>query len=104
MKPTPKPTIKASLTLNHKDELALFYDEPLGVIPEWASIDIENGEIYIGGEDVENKLIHFDHAMKREVYDRVQQEAHILLVLLQKGGDRAPLEAITVPLTVVKQL
>lgn len=35
--------MKSSLKLNKKDELALFYNADIGFIPEWASIDVQQG-------------------------------------------------------------
>ncbi len=95
--------LKASLVLNDKDELALFYDEPLGVVPEWASIDIKRGEIFIGGHDIESKGIKLDK-IDDSVYERVFRETKILLVRIKKDGEREPLEAVFVPLTVPRQL
>jgi hypothetical protein len=95
--------MKASLALNHKDQLALFYNEPLGIVPEWASVDIEQGEIYVGGREIENKAIKLDK-IKEEVYVRVQKADKILLILVAKDEKRTPLATLSVPLMVSQQL
>ena len=95
--------MKASLTLNHKAQLALFYDEPLGITPEWASIDVTQGEIYIGGQDVENKTVKLDKIDER-IYARVKNEPQILLIRVQKDGAHEPDEALFVPLMISQQL
>lgn len=93
--------MNTSLTLNHKNQIALFYDEPFGFKPEWASIDVELGGIHIGGNE-ENKAIKLDKIDQR-IYERVSTEAEILLVLVDKSDGRKPLEALSVALMVSQQ-
>lgn len=95
--------MKASLTLNHKNQIALFYDEPLDLQPEWASIDVEHGEIYIGGKDTENKIVKLDQ-INQEIYERVNKEDQILLILVKKDDARTPINTIFLPLMVSQQL
>lgn len=94
--------MKTSLALNKKDQIALFYDEPLGFKPEWASIDVELGEIHVGGNE-DNKPIKLDQIDQR-IYERVKTEAEILLILVDKTKGNQPLKAHPVPLMVSQQL
>ena len=91
--------MKASLTLNKSNQIALFYDEKLESAPEWASIDVKMGEVFLGGEDGENVRIKLD-SVKDGVYERVQYEAEILLVLVDSTDRKKPIEAVYCPLMV----
>tara|TARA_B100002003_G_C13708420_1_gene355699 strand:- start:53 stop:376 length:324 start_codon:yes stop_codon:yes gene_type:complete len=95
--------MKGSLVLNKQDQLAFFYEAALAFAPEWASIDVERGEIYLGGnENVEGvgvKLGEIDET----IYERVLRENKILLVHFQDGDVRNTDQAIWVPLTVAHQ-
>lgn len=94
--------MKASLTLNKSNQIALFYDEQLKTAPEWASIDVKMGEVFLGGEDGENVRIKLD-SVKDGVYERVQYEGEILLVLVEKTDRKKPIEAIYCPLMVSQE-
>lgn len=97
--------MKTSLTLNNKDELALFYAEPLGFTPEWASVDIEQGEIYIGGSLANDKgrPVRLD-SINQAIYERVKKENKILLVRVSNDKAKTPQEAVSVPLMIARQL
>lgn len=100
--------MRSSLTLNHQDQLALFYNEPLGFEPEWASIDIAQGEIYISGPDTQNRAIKFDNSEERiqqrvKTYAHVEKEAQILLILVSNDAEKKPLHTVFIPLTVSRQ-
>lgn len=94
--------MKASLVLNEKDQVALFYTEPLETAPEWASIDVEMGQIFLGGEDMDTKNIMLDN-IKTEIYERIKAEAKILLVRVQDNKEKTPVEAQWIPATVATQ-
>ena len=98
--------MKASLVLNENNEIALFYGEHLGFTPEWASIDVEQEELYIGAgeENEENgKHIQLDE-IKQEIYEQIQPDRQILLVRLTDGDFNRPEEALWVPLMIAQQL
>ncbi len=95
--------MNTSLILNNKNQLALFYSQALEFTPEWASIDVEQGEIYVGGEDVGQKAIKLD-TIDKAIYERVQYEADILLIRVENDATRTPREAHTVPLMISTQI
>lgn len=95
--------MKTSLTLNSENQIALFYDEPLGINPEWASLDIDQGEIYIGSNDIKHKAIKLDE-IDKDVYERVKDEPQILLVRVEPDQKNEPIETIFVPLMISRQL
>ncbi len=95
--------MNATLTLNHQDQIALFYNEPLNFTPEWASVDINMGEIYIGGKDVENRTIKLER-IDKEIYGRIEKEARILLVQVKKDATKDPVKAVFVPLMISRQV
>ena len=91
--------MRFTLALNQYHNIALFYDTPLGVIPEWASIDLDLGEIHIGGSDVESRTIMLDQ-IDRRIYERVMKESKVLLVQMGNvDGKTLPLNLLSVPLT-----
>lgn len=49
--------VNQSLKLNHKSNIALFFDDNLGFVPEWVSLDIDCAQIFIGDEGHESKLV-----------------------------------------------
>ncbi|MDW3210302.1 MAG: hypothetical protein R8N23_10570 [Reichenbachiella sp.] len=95
--------MKASLALNHKDQIALFYDEPLNISPQWVSIDIDLGEIYVGGDDTESKTIKLDKVDPR-IYQRVRSESRILLIQLDNTEKHEPVGSVFVPLMIAQKL
>ncbi len=97
--------MKGNLILNQNDEIAFIYGEPLGFIPEWVSIDVEQEELYIGNEDEEGigKQIQLDK-IKQEIYERILPDTQILLVLVQDNDITKPLAAKWVPLMVTHQI
>ena len=95
--------MKASLVLNKDDEIALFYDEPLNFKPEWASVDIEQGEIFISNHNEKQKAFKLDK-IDETVYSRVKHGARILLIQVKKGQKNMPTEAVFVPLMIPQQL
>lgn len=94
--------MKTSLTLNNKNQIALFYDEPLAIQPQWASFDVDQGEIYIGGDDTGHTAIKLDQIDNR-IYERVKSETSILLVRVDKNKNNEPLDTVFVPLMVSQQ-
>ena len=92
----------ASLVLNADNELALLYTEDLDFVPEWACVDVELGEMYVGGPDTENMTIKMDEADTR-IYAKVYTEPKILLVQVEDNLRKNPLRAIRVPLMVARQ-
>lgn len=80
--------MKASLALNHEGKIALFYDAQLTVTPQWTSIDIEQGEIYIAGietDHVDMKIDHVDDA----VYERIKSASEILLIQIDANTGKS---------------
>ena len=76
--------MKASIKLNKDDKLALFYEESFSFDPEWASIDIQCGEIYVGEyEHGEGKHIKLN-PIEPSTYSRIANETEILLVQVEK--------------------
>lgn len=98
--------MKASLILNEQNEIAFLYGENLGFKPEWASIDVEQQELYIGSN--ENSSEHGKHIkldeIKQEIYQRIQKDKKILLVRVANNNITTPEEAIWVPLMIAHQL
>lgn len=95
--------MKTSLVLNHKNQIALFYDEPLNINPEWASIDVDLGEIYIADGDEKHEAIRLDKIDKR-IYGRIKAENKILLVQLKNDGDDKPIKTNMIPLMLCQKL
>lgn len=95
--------MKASLTLNHDNQIALFYDDDLGFEPEWVSLDLDLGTIFLGGSDIDNKAIKLNDVDQR-IYKRIKDNTEILLIRLKKGQDNKVLGTITVPLMLPSQL
>lgn len=96
-------SMKASLTLNYDNQIALFYDEALGFSPEWASIDLELGAIFLGGSDVDNKAITLDK-IDQNIYERIKHNTDILLVHLKDGNKDDIVGTLFVPLMLSAQL
>ncbi len=95
--------MKASLVLNHKNQIAFFYTVPFTVVPEWASVDVAKGELFIGGKESEGQRIKLEHIDTR-IYERVKTEPKILLVRVKDDQTKDPLEALSVPLMIPQQL
>ncbi len=97
--------MKGTLLLNAENKLAFFYSAPLDFVPQWASIDVERGEIYIGAnenDDSEGIGVKLGE-IETKIYDSVMREDQILLVHMEFGDFRRPGQAIWVPLTVAHQ-
>lgn len=94
--------MKASLGVNEDNVVALFYTEPLETKPEWASIDVEMGQIFLGGEDMDSKTVMLDE-INTKIYDRIREQAQILLVQVADEKGKMPINALWVPVTVAHQ-
>lgn len=97
--------MKASLILNNEDEIAFFYGKPLGFNPEWASIDVERGEIFISSNDDTDhgKQIKLDN-IKTEIYQRILPDTRILLVEVKNNDLTQPVKTNWVPLMISQQI
>ncbi len=97
--------MRANLILNQSNEIAFMYSEPLGFEPEWASIDVEHGELYIAaiGETGEGKHVKLD-TIKKEIYDRILPDTRILLVRVKDSDITKPEHTIWVPLMIAQQI
>jgi hypothetical protein len=93
----------ASLVLNNHNQLALLYTEDLDFTPEWACVDVQMQEIYVGGPDVENLAFKLDE-IDRAIYDRVYKEKLVLLVQVADDREKTPLKSLWVPLMVSRHL
>lgn len=94
----------SSLVLNANDDIAFFYGEPLGFTPQWASIDIELGELYINGSEEEGEgRAHKLDRIDQSIYKRVQERKKVLLVEVADNDIRKPLHAVEVPLMIPSQ-
>lgn len=96
--------MRANLVLNHNNEIAFIYGEELGFAPNWASIDVERGEIFISaqGDSGHGKQIRLDH-IKTEIYEKILPDTQILLVRVKDNDITKPVEAIWVPLMISQQ-
>lgn len=97
--------MRGSLFVNREDQLSFMYSADLPFMPQWASIDVERGEIYIGtGEDDDSQGVGVKlEKIEQKIYERVLKEKKILLVHFQNGDIRQPDMAIWVPLMVAHQ-
>ena len=97
--------MKANLILNQSNQIAFMYGEALGFEPEWASIDVEQGELYIAeiGETGEGKHIKLD-TIKQEIYERILPDTKIFLVHVKDSDITKPEHTIWVPLMIAQQI
>ena len=97
--------MKANLILNESKEIAFIYGENLGFEPGWASIDVEQEELFIGDkeENGEGKHIPLDK-IKQEIYEQIQPDKRILLVEVKNNNVTEPIKAQWVPLMITQQL
>lgn len=97
--------MKANLILNQSNEIAFMYGENLGFEPEWASIDVEHGELYIAaiGETGEGKHIKLD-SIKEEIYERILPDTQILLVRVKDSDITKPEHTVWIPLMIAQQI
>ena len=97
--------MKASLVLNKNNEIAFFYGETLGFSPEWASVDVERGELFIASSDGTDhgKHIRLDD-IKKKIYERILPDTKILLVQVKDNDITKPVEAIWVNLMITQQM
>lgn len=94
--------ISGSLILNQNNDVAFFYGIPLDFAPEWASIDIERGEIFIGGnEDVEGVAFKLKE-MNNSIYEDVVKKDKLLLVQFE-GSIEKLVSSANVPLSIANQ-
>lgn len=95
--------MKASLVVNYESKVALFYTDPLEIVPEWASIDVELGEVYIGADDTRHQDIKLDEIDAR-IYERIKKENVLLLVRVCEDDAMNPLAVHEVPLILCQQI
>lgn len=97
--------MKTGLVLNKHNKIALFYDEELGFTPEWASIDVQHREIFIGAPDGQSgKQIKLEE-IKKEIYDRIFTESEIFLVRTALINNvMTPVETHTVSLMIAQEM
>ncbi|MAE52320.1 MAG: hypothetical protein CMH27_10975 [Micavibrio sp.] len=95
--------MNCTLALNNNDEIALFYDSALSFIPKWASIDIEVGQVCIGGENDLLQVISLDQSNKH-IYNRVELNTELLLIRVNQDKKRTPQETFRIPLSVSREL
>jgi hypothetical protein len=98
-----KDTRKVSLVLNDDNDVAYFSNKPFGFIPEWASIDVERGELYFGGEGEEGEPVMLDK-IKVEIYEEILKKQKILLVYMDINNPIHGGAAYIVPLMVAHQI
>lgn len=97
--------MKGNLILNHNNDLAFLYGDPLAFTPEWVSIDVEQQEIYISNNDQsgDGNYIKFDK-INQDIYERIQTTTQILLVLMKDNDITKPLRADWLPIMVSQQI
>lgn len=95
--------MKATLVLNKNDEIGFFYGEPLGIEPEWASIDIDMGQIQVFDKDGQEKHLILDK-INEKIYERVSKEGKILLVQVENDDATQPVKADWVHLMISTQI
>lgn len=97
---------RGSLILNKRDEVAFCYEAELPFMPNWASIDVEQGEIFIGtGEEDEHEGMGFKLGeINQKTYERIQSKKKIMLVKVRNGDIRYPQFAEEVPLMIATQM
>ncbi len=97
--------MRANLILNEHNKIAFIYGENLGFTPQWASIDVERGEIFIANNDgTENgKQIKLDD-IKQEIYERIASDTEILLVRVENNDITKPVDATWVALMIAQQM
>lgn len=95
----------SSLVLNHDDELGYFYGKPFEFTPQWASVDVELGELFIGGDKDkgEGRSIRLDK-INQTIYSRVHKHKRLFIVEVSDNDIRKPKDARWVPLMVPTQL
>lgn len=93
----------SSLIVNQEDEIAYMYGKPFEFEPKWVSVDVELGQLFIGGDEGEGRPINLDH-MNTEIYERVAKSKQILLVEVMDNDVRKPKTAQWVPVMVPTQL
>lgn len=97
---------KGSLILNQKDEIAFCYGAELPFMPAWASIDVEQCQIFIGtSEEDEHEGMGFKLGeIDKDLYETIIKTKEILLIKVKDGDIRYPQFAETVPLMVSTQM
>lgn len=94
--------MKATLVLNKKNEMGFFYGTPLEIKPEWASIDVDMGQIQVFDDNGGHQHLVLDN-INEKIYQRVQKEGKILLVEVEDNDIRKPVKADWVHLMVSQQ-
>jgi len=85
-----------TLTLNKHNKIALFYDSALPFAPEWASIDIELGQICLGGGEDEQHFITLQQN-DGDIYTRTEHNSELLLIRVTQDKKRTPIKTLRVP-------
>ena len=94
---------KTSLGINDKGEMAFFYIGHLPDTPEWASLDVEQGHLCIGGKNGIIGGLVMDE-IDKNIYEQISKNEYIFLVGLKSEDDQTPIETYEVPLMVSTQL
>lgn len=94
---------KTSLGINEDGEIAFFYIGHLPKTPEWVSLDVNQGELCIGGEDGLIGGIVMDE-IDKEIYEDIKKAEYIFLVGLDDTPERNTIESYKVPIMVPTQL
>lgn len=95
--------MKSSIVLNDRGEIAIFYTEPLETVPEWASIDIAQCEVFLGGEGMDSKFIKLEKEFDERIYAAIKNVDQVLLVQVKDDAQKEPQTAILVPLMIPYQ-
>ncbi|MAE52090.1 MAG: hypothetical protein CMH27_09800 [Micavibrio sp.] len=94
-----------SLILNKNNEVAFVYSVDLPFVPQWVSMDIDLGEIFIGApedDDHDGQGFKLDR-IDKTIYDRVMTEKRLLLICVEGGDIRNAKSAQWVPLMTAHQ-
>ena len=94
--------MNASVIINPKNEIAFIYSEPLNIVPNWASLDVEMKQLNIYDEESEEAFLRLDE-LKQDIYERIQKEQKILLIQVEDNDISKPVKAEWVSLGVATQ-
>lgn len=94
--------MKATLVLNKNDEMGFFYGDSLEIEPEWASIDVDMGQIQVFDNNGGHQHLILDN-INEKIYERVRKEGKILLVQVADNDIRKPIKTAWVHLMVSQQ-
>lgn len=95
--------MKATLALNHEEDIAFFYGEPLNIVPHWAAIDVELKELQLFDDDGTGQMLKLDK-IDQSVYERICRKGKIFLVRVKDNDIAQPEEALWVDLMIAQQI